>query len=81
MPMRWRGPPKNPWDPLSGYYPVKNGRWVSIHCNFPNHRNAAMKVLGNAADRAAAEEASRGWDGLALEGQTPVPANPADYRV
>ncbi len=60
-------PPKEAWDPLSGYYPVKDGRWVSIHCNFSNHREAAMKVLGNPADRAAAEAASRNWDGLALE--------------
>jgi len=64
-------PPKELWDPLSGYYPAKDGRWVSIHCNFPNHRDAAMGVLGIpdncAASRAAAEEASRAWDGLALE--------------
>lgn len=59
--------PTEVWDPLSGYYPVKNGRWVSIHCNFRNHRDAAMGVLGNPADRAAAEKASGGWDGLALE--------------
>lgn len=59
--------PKEIWDPLSGYYPVKDGRWVSIHCNFSNHREAAMKVLGNPADRAAAEAASAKWDGLALE--------------
>ena len=60
-------PPPEAWDPLSGFYPVKDGRWVSIHCNFRNHRDAAMAVLGNPADRAAAEAASRGWDGLALE--------------
>lgn len=59
--------PKEIWDPLSGYYPVKDGRWVSIHCNFSNHREAAMKVLGNPADRAAAEVASLGWNGLELE--------------
>jgi crotonobetainyl-CoA:carnitine CoA-transferase CaiB-like acyl-CoA transferase len=59
--------PKQIWDPYSGYYPVKDGRWVSIHCNFPNHREAAMGVLGHPADRAAAEAASRSWDGLALE--------------
>jgi len=47
--------PKDPWDAFSGYYPVKEGRWVSIHCNFANHRDAAMKVLGNPSDRAAAE--------------------------
>jgi len=59
--------PKDPWDAFSGYYPVKDGRWISIHCNFANHREAAMKVLGNPADRAAAEAASAKWDGLALE--------------
>jgi crotonobetainyl-CoA:carnitine CoA-transferase CaiB-like acyl-CoA transferase len=59
--------PKEMWDPFSGYYPVKDGRWVSIHCNFANHRAAAMGVLGNPADRAAAEAASAKWDGLALE--------------
>ncbi len=60
-------PPNEIWDPLSGFYPVKDGRWVSIHCNFENHRAAAMGVLGNPADRAAAEAASANWDGIALE--------------
>jgi crotonobetainyl-CoA:carnitine CoA-transferase CaiB-like acyl-CoA transferase len=59
--------PKEVWDPMSGYYPVRGGRWVSIHCNFANHREAAMGVLGKPADRAAAEAASRKWDGLELE--------------
>jgi len=60
-------PPKEIWDPLSGYYPAKDGRWVSIHCNFSNHRDAAMAVLGKPADRAAAEAASAKWDGQELE--------------
>ena len=55
------------WDPFSGFYPVRDGRWVSIHCNFANHRDAALKVLGRATDRKAAETASIAWDGLALE--------------
>ena len=58
--------PREIWDPLSGYYPVRDG-WVSIHCNFANHREAAMGVLGNPKDRAAAEVASLLWEGLALE--------------
>ena len=58
--------PPTPWDPLSGFYPVRDG-WVSIHCNFPNHRNAAMRVLGVGEDRGAAEAASGKWDGVALE--------------
>jgi crotonobetainyl-CoA:carnitine CoA-transferase CaiB-like acyl-CoA transferase len=54
------------WDPLSGFYPVRDG-WISIHCNFPNHRDAAMRVLKTPHDRARAEEASRSWEGIALE--------------
>lgn len=54
------------WDPLSGFYPVRDG-WISIHCNFPNHRDVAMRVLGTPHDRARAEEASRSWEGIALE--------------
>jgi len=60
-------PPPAPWDPMSGFYPVRDGRWVSIHCNFPNHRAAALGVLGTGEDRARANEASKGWDGQALE--------------
>ncbi len=60
-------PPPAPWDPMSGFYPVRDGRWMSIHCNFLNHRAAAMKVLGTAEDRAKAEEASKCWDGSELE--------------
>ena len=60
-------PPPAPWDPLSGFYPVRDGRWISIHANFPNHRDAALAVLGAPAERARAEQASAGWDGEALE--------------
>jgi crotonobetainyl-CoA:carnitine CoA-transferase CaiB-like acyl-CoA transferase len=64
--LRINGKSPQVWDPLSGFYPVRDG-WISIHCNFANHRAAALGVLGTAEDRAAAEQASRGWDGLALE--------------
>jgi len=59
-------PLPTPWDPLSGFYPVRDG-WISIHCNFENHRDAAMRVLGTMRDRADAEAASRAWQGEALE--------------
>jgi crotonobetainyl-CoA:carnitine CoA-transferase CaiB-like acyl-CoA transferase len=59
-------PPPPVWDPLSGFYPVRDG-WISIHCNFPNHRDAALGVLGVSANRAVAEDASRTWQGEALE--------------
>jgi crotonobetainyl-CoA:carnitine CoA-transferase CaiB-like acyl-CoA transferase len=55
------------WDRLSGFYPVRDGRFVSIHCNFANHAAAASRVLGAAMDRAAMEAAARKWDGADLE--------------
>jgi len=33
---------------VMGTYPAKNGRWSYLHCNFPNHRAAALRVLGAA---------------------------------
>lgn len=59
-------PPAGAWAPMSGFYPVRDG-WISIHCNFPAHRDAALSVLGTSADRALAERASAAWDGEALE--------------
>jgi crotonobetainyl-CoA:carnitine CoA-transferase CaiB-like acyl-CoA transferase len=65
--LRINGKPlPSPWDPFSGFYPLRDG-WISIHCNFPNHREAAMKVLGVGEDRARAESASRSWHGEELE--------------
>jgi crotonobetainyl-CoA:carnitine CoA-transferase CaiB-like acyl-CoA transferase len=54
------------WDPFSGFYPVKAGGWIRLHCNFPHHRDHALAVLG-ASEREAAERASLTWDGEALE--------------
>src|SRR3990170_1594554 len=45
-------PPPPIWDPLSAFYPVRGGRWVRFHCNYPHHLAAAMRVLGVAEDRA-----------------------------
>src|SRR5262249_10369034 len=50
----------------SGFYPVRDG-WISIHCNFANHRAAALAVLGAEADREKAEAKSAAWQGEALE--------------
>lgn len=50
-----------------GTYPARNGRWSYLHCNFPNHRAAALSVLGVPEDRAAVREAVSKWDALELE--------------
>ena len=64
--LRIDGKPAPVWDPMSGFYPVRDG-WISIHCNFAHHRAAAMRVLDCREERAAAEAKSAAWPGAALE--------------
>jgi len=52
---------------IMGVYPAKNGRWSYLHCNFPNHRAAALSVLGVPEDREAVCKAVAQWDALELE--------------
>src|SRR5262245_57248694 len=52
---------------VMGVYPAKNGRWSYLHCNFPNHRAAALGVLGVPEDKDAVRKAVAGWDALELE--------------
>ena len=52
---------------VMGVYPAKNGRWSYLHCNFPNHRAAALSVLGVPEDREAVRKAVAKWDALELE--------------
>ncbi|HVH76792.1 MAG TPA: CoA transferase [Stellaceae bacterium] len=52
---------------IMGVYPAKGGRWSYLHCNFPNHRAAALKVLGVPEDREAVRRAVANWDALELE--------------
>ena len=53
--------------PVMGVYPTKDGRWSYLHCNFPNHRDAALGVLGVPEDREAVRKAVLGWNALELE--------------
>ena len=52
---------------VMGTYPAKNGRWSYVHANFPNHREAALKVLGVPEDPQAVRKAVAKWDALELE--------------
>lgn len=52
---------------IMGVYPARNGRWSYLHCNFPNHRAAALKVLGVPEERNAVAKAVAQSDGLELE--------------
>jgi crotonobetainyl-CoA:carnitine CoA-transferase CaiB-like acyl-CoA transferase len=52
---------------IMGVYPSRDGRWSYLHCNFPNHRAAALKVLGVAEDRDSVARAVAKWDAVDLE--------------
>ena len=66
--------------PVMGVYPAKNGRWSYLHCNFPNHRDAALDVLGVEEDREAVRQAVSRWDALELE-EAIIAANGAGGMV
>ena len=59
--------PQGPWDNVSGFYKVKDGRRIFLHCNFPNLRDRAASALGVPATREAVARACLDWDGEALE--------------
>jgi hypothetical protein len=52
---------------IMGFYPTRDGRWSYLHCNFPNHRAAALGVLGVAEDREAVARAVATWNAADLE--------------
>ncbi len=54
-------------NPVMGMYPAKNGRWSYVHANFPNHRAAALRVLGCEENREAVRQVVAKWDALELE--------------
>jgi crotonobetainyl-CoA:carnitine CoA-transferase CaiB-like acyl-CoA transferase len=60
-------PAKTEWDPIMGFYPARDGRWVMLHTNFANLRAAAARVLGTPEEPRAVAEAVRSWDAEALE--------------
>ena len=67
--------------PIMGVYPARNGRWSYLHCNFPNHRDAALRVLGvEEEDGDAVRRAVSKWDALELE-EAIIAANGAGGMV
>jgi hypothetical protein len=63
-PVGWTLPA--PWDPIAGDYPASDG-WIRLHTNARHHREAALKVLGVSADKAAVAQAVSTWSADALE--------------
>src|SRR5215813_2398115 len=52
---------------IMGFYPSRDGRWSYLHCNFPDHRAAALGVLGVPPHREAVARAVATWDAADLE--------------
>src|SRR5688500_7400241 len=52
---------------ITGFYPLRDGRWMYLHCNFPNLRDRNLAILGAPLNRDAVAKAVEKWDGLALE--------------
>ncbi len=69
-PMGWQ--PPSPWDSVAGIYPGHDRR-IRLHTNVPDHRRAALEVLGldhdpdNPPDRAAVTAAVGSWSADELE--------------
>lgn len=60
-------PPADPGDPISGYYPTADGRWIQLHCGFPHHRNGLLDLLGAPNDRAGVARVIHRLDAAPLE--------------
>lgn len=63
-PLGWSAPPL--WDAVAGDYRAADG-WIRLHTNAPHHRDAALAVLGVAADREAVARAVARWRADELE--------------
>jgi hypothetical protein len=63
-PQGWELPPI--WDPVAGDYEAADG-WIRLHTNYRHHLDAALSVLGAAADRAAVTAEVRRWKADELE--------------
>ena len=54
------------WDAIAGVYQTSDG-WIRLHTNAPHHREAALRVLGCAADKNAVGTTTRKWRKSQLE--------------
>lgn len=52
---------------VMGLFPARGGRWSYIHGGYPDHRAAALEVLGVEENRQAVAAAVARWDALELE--------------
>lgn len=55
------------WDPITGYYPVRDGQWVYLHGNFAHLRDGLLKLFDVPNDPAALKKALQHWSGAEVE--------------
>jgi len=55
------------WDPISGFYQGRDGRWIQLHCQFPHFRDGVLAMFGCENDRDAVAHAISARDIPELE--------------
>ncbi|MBU2287000.1 MAG: CoA transferase, partial [Gammaproteobacteria bacterium] len=60
-------PPGRVMDPLTDSYQLADGRWIYLHCNFPNLAQKNCRAIGAQPTPQSVRERVAQWDGPALE--------------
>lgn len=56
------------WEPISGRYLCRDGRWILVHANLPQHREPFLSLLGCDEDRSQTEQAlAKDWTSFDFE--------------
>ncbi len=65
--LRVNGQPVKSWDPITGYYRVRDGEWVYLHGNFPHLRDGLLKLFNVPNDPATLRAALVNWSAADIE--------------
>jgi crotonobetainyl-CoA:carnitine CoA-transferase CaiB-like acyl-CoA transferase len=67
--LRVNGKPVKAFDPITGYYPVRDG-WVYLHGNFAHLRDGLLQLFGVPNDADALRKVLAGWSAADVETAT-----------
>lgn len=65
--LRVAGKPTSLWNPISGHYRTADERWIMLHTTYPEHLQAALRVLACDASKDGVTKAVAAWRADALE--------------
>jgi hypothetical protein len=65
--LRVNGQAVKSWDPITGYYRVRDGEWVYLHGNFAHLRDGLLKLFGVPNDPVALRIALQTWTAADVE--------------